>query len=36
VVLPLTAAMGFVSIGREFQWTGVPTVPVPTAEQGRR
>jgi adenylate cyclase len=34
VVLPLTAAMGFVSIGREFQWTGVPTVPVPTAAQG--
>ncbi|MDQ0044951.1 adenylate/guanylate cyclase domain-containing protein [Variovorax boronicumulans] len=35
VVLPLTAAMGFVSIGREFQWTGVPTVPVPTAAQAQ-
>ena len=35
VVLPLTAAMGFISIGREFQWTGVPTVPVPTPAQGQ-
>ncbi|MDR6886753.1 MULTISPECIES: adenylate/guanylate cyclase domain-containing protein [Variovorax] len=35
VVLPLTAAMGFVSMGREFQWTGVPPAAVPTAAQGR-
>ncbi|WGT63295.1 adenylate/guanylate cyclase domain-containing protein [Variovorax paradoxus] len=35
VVLPLTAAMGFVSMGREFQWTGVPPAVAPTAAQGR-
>ena len=35
VVLPLTAAMGFVSMGREFQWTGVPPTALPTAEQGK-
>lgn len=35
VMLPLTAAMGFISIGREFQWTGVPTVPVPTTAQAQ-
>jgi len=35
VVLPLTAAMGFVSMGREFQWTGVPPVVLPTPAQGR-
>ncbi|MET3497351.1 adenylate/guanylate cyclase domain-containing protein [Variovorax boronicumulans] len=35
VLLPFTAAMGFISIGREFQWTGVPTVPVPTPAQGQ-
>ncbi|MGQ3126050.1 adenylate/guanylate cyclase domain-containing protein [Variovorax sp.] len=35
VVLPLMAAVGFVSMGREFQWTGVPPTAVPTAEQSR-
>ncbi|QGW84126.1 adenylate/guanylate cyclase domain-containing protein [Variovorax paradoxus] len=35
VVLPLAAAMGFVSMGREFQWTGVPPAVVPNAAQGR-
>ena len=35
VVLPLTAAMGFVSMGREFQWTGVPPTVLPTPEQGK-
>jgi adenylate cyclase len=35
VVLPLAAAMGFVSMGREFQWTGVPPTVLPTAEQGK-
>ncbi|MFV0677228.1 adenylate/guanylate cyclase domain-containing protein [Variovorax sp. tm] len=35
VVLPLSAAMGFVSMGREFQWTGVPPAALPTAEQSR-
>jgi len=35
VVLPLTAAMGFVSMGREFQWTGVPPAVLPTPEQGK-
>ncbi|WP_307867030.1 2Fe-2S iron-sulfur cluster-binding protein, partial [Variovorax sp. E3] len=35
VVLPLTAAMGFVSMGREFQWNGVPPVVLPTPEQGK-
>ncbi|ATA57938.1 adenylate/guanylate cyclase domain-containing protein [Variovorax boronicumulans] len=35
VLLPVTAAMGFVSMGREFQWTGVPPVVLPTPEQGR-
>lgn len=33
VVFPLTAAMGFVSMGREFQWTGVPPAVLPTPEQ---
>lgn len=35
VVLPLSAAMGFVSMGREFQWTGVPSAALPTAEQSK-
>ncbi|MFH0130666.1 adenylate/guanylate cyclase domain-containing protein [Variovorax sp. VaC1] len=35
VLLPVTAAMGFVSMGREFQWTGVPQVAVPTAAQSK-
>jgi adenylate cyclase len=35
VVLPLAAAMGFVSMGREFQWTGVPPVVLPTPAQGQ-
>jgi adenylate cyclase len=35
VVLPLAAAMGFVSMGREFQWTGVPQTTLPTPEQGK-
>jgi adenylate cyclase len=35
VVLPLTAAMGFVSMGREFQWTGVPPAVLPTPAQGQ-
>ncbi|MDP9606008.1 UNVERIFIED_ORG: adenylate cyclase [Variovorax paradoxus] len=35
VVLPLAAAMGFVSMGREFQWSGVPPVVLPTPEQAQ-
>jgi adenylate cyclase len=35
VVLPLAAAMGFVAMGREFQWTGVPPTVLPTQAQGR-
>ncbi|WPH19764.1 adenylate/guanylate cyclase domain-containing protein [Variovorax paradoxus] len=35
VVLPLAAMMGFVSMGREFQWTGVPPAVLPTPAEGR-
>jgi len=35
VVLPLLAAIGFVSMGREFQWTGVPPYVAPTPAQAR-
>ena len=35
VVLPLMAAMGFIAMGREFQWTGLPPAPLPTPAQGK-
>lgn len=35
VVLPLLAALGFVAMGREFQWTGVPPYQAPTPAQAR-
>ena len=35
VLLPLLAALGFIAMGREFQWTGMPPVAFPTATQAR-
>ncbi|OUM00956.1 adenylate/guanylate cyclase domain-containing protein [Variovorax sp. JS1663] len=35
VVLPLLAALGFLSMGREFEWTGLPPFERPTPEQAR-